>query len=462
MNVQFLKGTGTPKTVVDGGIYFRTDAKIISLGVAETEGGTAKLVDFGGNVTDVSYDSNKKELTVTKNDGNGFTVSFAGYATASAMATELAKRLGTITGKAAIKVTDTTATGGTSKSAQVELQIANKGNVTLSQDDDGLSALLPIPVGDIAGTDDISVTKAGNKFTLGTALGEDITVMGVTVGNLTDKSVIAAGTSLGDILKQILVKEIDVHTQSPATAMKITGATNGSTYEIGTSLSITPSHTYTDGKFIGDTGYSYSVNAGCAETGTTYFVDGTQQTESPFTVAVTKNGSYTLNCKTTYSASTVTPKKNNGNNSTKTIAAGTATSANLSFNGRYYAYMGYSTATTGAAFDSAAIKALNAGKVFLNTTGNTTLVSAAESTGTSIVIACPESYRLTAISNSLGVSIMDNFIGIVKENGTYKDASDIIKVNYTNGGTTTKYKVYVYPITSGAKVAYKGVTITKA
>ena len=36
------------------------------------------------------------------------------------------------------------------------------------------------------------------------------------------------------------------------------------------------------------------------------------------------------------------------------------------------------------------------------------------------------------------------------------------EVDYTNGSTTTKYKVYVYPITNGAEVEFKNLTIKKA
>lgn len=451
MNISFYKGTGTPKNLVEGGIYFRTDKKIISLGIKDASSTAVKLLDFGGNVTNAEWDADSSTLTITKSDGSSFSIEH--IADAEAVVSELKLRLGSVSaqttanGGGAITVTETQ--GASSKSAVVGLKADNSGNVQFSQSAAGLKGTVAIPVTNVKEGHDIDVSSASGAFTINTALDNDITVMGVTVGNLTDKAKLTKGMTLSQILQQILVKEIDVYTQNPYTTMKITGAANGGTYEIGTSLSITPSHTYTDGMFKGDSGYYYVVLAGCSETGTTYYVDSTQQTASPFTISVTKNGNYTLNCKTTYGASTVTPKKNNGNNSTKTIAAGTATSGNLTINGRYYAYMGYSTATTGAAFDSAAIKALAAGKVWLNTSGNTTLVSAATSNGTSLIVACPVGYKLSAISNSLGVNILPNF-----------DAP--VEVNYTNGGVTTKYNVYVYPITSGAKVEYKGVTISKA
>ena len=65
------------------------------------------------------------------------------------------------------------------------------------------------------------------------------------------------------------------------------------------------------------------------------------------------------------------------------------------------------------------------------------------------MIAVPAKYKLSSIQDSLGPSILENF-------------NTPVTVDYTNGETTTAYNVYVYPITSGAQVAYKNVTITKA
>lgn len=465
MNVSFYKGTGTPSSLVEGGIYFRTDKHIISLGIKDASSTTVKLLDFGGNVANAEWDASSSTLTITKNDGSSFSIPH--IADATAMATELAKRLGTITGENAIVVTDTTSTGAASKSAKVSLKLDNSGNVAFSQSASGLKGTVTFPtvdfpVDDIKGTKDIAVSEANDVFTIGTSLAQDITVMGVTVGNLTDKAVLKAGTSLSDILKQILVKEIDVNKTAPTTTIKVTGVTSNGTYEVGTAISATLAHTYTDGKFTGQTGYSYSANAGCTEGATTYY-RGSNAVTSPDAFTITE-GTHTWKCTTAYGASTVTPKKNNGTNSSVTIAAGTATSGTFNINGRYKAYIGYSTATTGTAFDSASIKALNAAAPsWVNISGSTTILTSAESNGTSIIIACPESYRLTAITNSLGVSIMDNFIGITKNSAKqYIDSDELVKVNYTNGGVTTKYKIYVYPITSGATVEYKGVTISKA
>lgn len=459
MDVKFFKGTGTPSSVVDGGIYFRTDAKIISLGVGSS------LVDFGGNLTDASYDEASKKLTINKSDNTKIELSFADFASATAMAAALTERLTTLTGENAIVVTDTTEDGDAGKSAKVSLKLNNEGDVKFSQDANGLKGTVniptvTIPVKDVVEGYDIDVTNTDGTFKIDTALDADITVMGVTVGAIGDRVKLTKGMTLSEVLKKILIKEIDVNKTNPTTVIKVTGVTSGGTYEVGTGISATLAHIYTDGKFTGQTGYSYSANAGCAEGATTYY-RGSNAVTSPDAFTITE-GTHSWKCTTAYGASTVTPKKNNGTNSSVNIAAGTATSGTFNINGRYKAYIGYSTETSGSAFDSAKIKALAAGNAWVNTSGSTTLKSSATSNGTSIVIACPESYRLTGISNSLGVSIMENFIGITKNaSGAYVDSDELVKVDYTNGGTTTKYKVYVYPITSGAKVDYKDVIISK-
>ena len=190
-----------------------------------------------------------------------------------------------------------------------------------------------------------------------------------------------------------------------------------------------------------------NLSADCVKGPTTYNFD-TSVVSSPYTFVVTEGG-HLIDCATSYGASTTKPKKNNGTESAVSIPAGTATSTSFLFTGKFYGYVGYSTKTEGSQFDSASIKKLAAAKQFINVDGNTTLLSNATSDGTSIVIAVPSKYRLVGIQNSLGVSILENF-------------NVPVQVNYTNGETTTAYHVYVYPITSGAKVAYKNVVIGKA
>ena len=127
-------------------------------------------------------------------------------------------------------------------------------------------------------------------------------------------------------------------------------------------------------------------------------------------------------------------------------------SKEIKVNGRYKYYVGYSTNTVYSQFDSAAIKALAAKKGDITVNGTTTVLNDTTkltSNGTSIVVACPSKYKLATITNGVGADILANF-------------SSVGKVSYTNGSATTEYMVYVYPITNGAAVEFKNLTLTKA
>ena len=137
-----------------------------------------------------------------------------------------------------------------------------------------------------------------------------------------------------------------------------------------------------------------------------------------------------------------------------TITAGTApsNSKTLSVTGNYKYFLGYSTNTAYNQFNSASVRALTSKSGWVTVNGTTTILNSTtsiKSNGTSIVIACPSKYKLATISNGVGADILPNF-------------SSIGEVDVTTGSITTKYKVYVYPITNGAVVEFKNVTLTKA
>lgn len=299
------------------------------------------------------------------------------------------------------------------------------------------------------GGKDIVVNKDNS---IDVALDEDITVMGVNVGTLKNDTKLTKGMSLSEILKQMLIREIDVVAATPSVEISMLSPSAGNTtYEVGTSVNVVLRHTYTDGRFKGaDSLYNYDVAAGCTEGETTYKRGDTTVADGTETVTV-EEGTYTYNCTTAYAASTVKPVKNNGKESGTVISAGSCKSGNVLFYGRFYGYIGYSEKTSAAEFDSDSIKALGAVKTFLKVNETTTLVgtTAKTSNGTSIVIAVPNKYKLATINNGVGADILANFTS----DGT---------VNYTVGTTNTTYHVYVYPITNNAEVEYKNVTITKA
>lgn len=135
---------------------------------------------------------------------------------------------------------------------------------------------------------------------------------------------------------------------------------------------------------------------------------------------------------------------------TKTTTAPT-NSKTATVTGAYKYFMGYSANTAYDQFDSASVRALTTktGNVTKDSTttiqGSTTITS----NGKSIVVACPAKYKLATIQNGLGASILSNF-------------SSSGSVQVQTGTIESTYTVYVYPITNGAAVEFKNVTLTKA
>lgn len=291
-------------------------------------------------------------------------------------------------------------------------------------------------------------------------LNDDIKVMGVTVGNLKDGVTLSKGASIQEILQKILCKTIDVKAQAPTAALTPNQTTS---LEYGSSVAATPmTITLTQGQFVGaESAYSYSKNMDCKITAAT--IDSADATiaanglTATYTVpAFTLTAAKTVKGTASVGANTVVPVKNDGTNSSVTYAGGVITcKGQRTWTPIYKAFVGYNVATTIAALDSAAIRALAAATKDVPIAASAqTLVdsSVKKSDGKSIVIACPPGYKLTGIQNGLGASILSNFT----VNGT-------VSVNCAGNVDAAKdYTVYIYPITNGAAVEYKNVTIGKA
>ena len=139
------------------------------------------------------------------------------------------------------------------------------------------------------------------------------------------------------------------------------------------------------------------------------------------------------------------------NEVTLTSAAVNSDEVTVTCVGKYKYFLGYSDNTRYDQFESSTIRALTTKSNFITVDGTTTIVgsSSIKSNGKSIVIACPNKYKLNTIQNGVGADILGNF----KSTGN---------VTVTTGTTSTTYKVYVYPITNGTPVEFKNVTLSKA
>ena len=304
---------------------------------------------------------------------------------------------------------------------------------------------------------DVKKNTSG-KTQIDVSLDENVKALGVSFGGIKNGETILKGTSLTNILKKLLILVKERTIVKPTT--KLTGSST-QTLEVGETYSATLGHIYKDGSFDGDSDNGFdpiTIPAGCTEGVTNYNVGGTKQTSTSASFTV-KEGDKIIGCETAYGASTATNKKNNGEIDSRNIPSGTATSTTkYTISGCYKFYIGYTKATDPSEINTTAlIQGLNTfyGYIKPDTT-NQSIGSETTSNGTSIVIALPEKYKLKTINNSIGASILSNFKS--KENGgTGKEGT----CTYTIGTTETVYHIYMYDITSGTKITYKGITIGK-
>jgi hypothetical protein len=244
-------------------------------------------------------------------------------------------------------------------------------------------------------------------------------------------------------------------------ATSVTGQINSSTYITGTNENnVTYSGNYTlSGQVSGFSGISYTQISNADNTQVTYDAKSGTIKEGTNSITFSLTGakaSVTLSSMPVYyiasnvktlSADHKTEAKNN-----KSVSSSNPTaSKSVSVTGKYLYYLGYSSNTAFDQFNSDSIKKLTTRSGWTEIDGTTTIVNdnAIKSNGNSIVIACANKYKLSSIKNALGADIMESF-------------SSVGTVDYVVNDTTTSYNVYVYPITNGAEVEFKNVSLVKA
>lgn len=359
-----------------------------------------------------------------------------------------------------------------------------------------------------------------------TVLQKDIRVAGLGsqfgAGNYTNDMVISAGTDIYTILQNILCKELYPSAVTKTVASASASMSNltltldkSGEQEVGTKVTMTvgktngSSATSIKNSSVSGMEYGYSVADDDKQDSTAKTITKTCTTgvsDNNYTISATINSGFnadtTTNVKTTPTTATgvgsaslaetvlgcavegenkitinatgasfsykadaidkVYYCSNLGNtdaakNHTGVSAVDTATSkptksATASTTGKYYYFLGYSTNTTYDQFDSASVRALTTKKGWITKDGTTTIVSdkpSVTSNGQSIVIACPKKYKLATINNGVGADILANF-----------SSKGVVSVKC--GEIDVEYMVYVYPITNGATVEFKNVTLTKA
>lgn len=277
---------------------------------------------------------------------------------------------------------------------------------------------------------------------------DDLTVTGVTVGNLANGTKIPAGTDIMSLLTQMLAKELGVSATKPTA--KLTGDSS-QTVETGSVLSgKTYTATYTDGKYTGASGYSYSLTAGCAPTGCTWSgVTGTETvTGNVYTLAaddITVNSTVTVKATIAYGAASNVPVTNFGNDVTSgLIGAGSAATSTITYTPSLKWWVGSSESKfEDMTWNSAGVRGLSLASQWVSaTSAAVTFPKGAKQQ----VIAIPASNSFTA-KDGAGSDITN----------TFNLTAD---VTVTCGGTHTEsYKIYVAPANAGLAADSKA-TIT--
>ena len=352
-----------------------------------------------------------------------------------------------------------------------------------------------------------------------TKLKKPIVVAGLSgqfgAGNYSNGNTIPAGTDIQTILQNLLCKELyptptsTNGTISNSIAQPTVTLSHSGTIEVGTEVSLnsasvaestvsttpnkvtgmTNGYSAADDDSADSTATSVSKDWSTSRTGNAYsmsatvtkFNGGNTTATTPATVATRSMTATTLGyaaegtnkIKVSVTGDTFTGSvaeipvmylvSNLGNTdaskkTTKVNAQSNITPAaptnsrEVSVTGKYKYFLGYSDNTTYNQFNSESVRKLNAKTNWIEIDGTTTIVSdkpSMTSNGKSIVVACPAKYKLATIQNGVGANILPNF-------------TSVGNVDVTTGSITTSYKVYVYPITNGAAVEFKNVTLTKA
>lgn len=289
------------------------------------------------------------------------------------------------------------------------------------------------------------VDKDSTNFVLSTDGESDddfIEVSGVTVGGLKSGDKISKNTTLEDLLKKILQKELIPGTTTKKPTVTLSGVTGG-IYEIGSTVTGTLSATFNDGKLPSYSKNSITeeqIDAGCSKLTTTYYGGvsvNTTLSNTSVSVSVDKIGTIaTYKASITYGASTNIPTTSFGNyvETPAIISAGTATSSIITIKGDYkvwYSFeedninpdytLGEDTYLTDANFN-----AIKNNETWLGTIPKVLKESGIEITDNKkLYVLVPDGY---------GVTIANNAVTALTNKGP--------KYEYTNGTVTTTYRVW--------------------
>ncbi len=313
-------------------------------------------------------------------------------------------------------------------------------------------------IGTIYRGDEIMGTSAADKL----FLPDEFTVTGTSAGLLSDGTTIPAGTSIVELLKQMLQQEITpTSITAPTSTTTATISPTSTTTEVGSTITATVKSVYTDAKFATYTD-SNKVSTTSTSMGTTLDGGYTISRKTPSvlelgtgiasgttvsdTVSLTTEGAalvYTATANRTGANYTV--MSNMGNTTDKTYASGTTSDDSPTCCTAYYRYY-YGTLETAdidevdqSSLSSLTNALLNATKTLGSGTG--------AGDGKMFVVAIPSTKTFTCFD---GLALTTDWVA----EGKFSEKT----LSYTIGDTTTEYTIYYM---TGGEVSYSALTINK-
>ena len=287
-----------------------------------------------------------------------------------------------------------------------------------------------------------------NKITLAGDYGKDSSNHTISsIGNKRIGDSFEAGTSIQSVLMDILSQRLQPSKTDPSATIIFTNKnTSGQNDEVEIGTTYTPKYktTFSDGKF------TYDEVTGCKSTEATITFDGKTKTIAADALngATGSMDSIVINNTTqkkfslTYgwTASTITPKDNLGDNATNGVkidaATGKTTSSSHGVTGFRYAFGGSNAAVLEA--NSANIRALGS----KTKSSNSTFEVAIAQDANFVMIAVPDGRKVTKVEdgNAFGTDIFSEFTQLsstVNVGGADATAENI-------GNYATAYNVYTY------------------
>lgn len=257
---------------------------------------------------------------------------------------------------------------------------------------------------------------------------------GVKVGNINIGATLEKGLTFEEFVERMFSEDVT----KVLPMVKLTNLPP--TSEVGETVKVNPSYSYTDGKFKNaqDENGTSNPNALCEAGTPTYYLDDSVISPN-VELKPTAPKEYKLEIKLPYSESKAKVLKKSGEEYTEKIPAGTATDEST-FKVCYKWFWGY--VVKGTTLSSETIRGLKYSGFINPGASSVTLLPGQEDTEEykSIVIACPKSYKLSSVKD-MAIGSGSSMLGMFKQ----KDNIEI-----TCGGEhKEQYGIYVFDLSTG-------------